>query len=462
MTLPRPPRLRPVLAGAALGLRAPLRSKFVFALLALLGAAVLLLPIQLKGDGTDAGTLRMVLTWTLGTALALLSLATLWAGCAALSGDIEGKRHAGAAVSSARPFELWRGRWLGLVLLDAALLALVLAAVFVQVRARGLGPEKTQVRRYLPFDGTVFEEEVDRILERAIAARPPDDRPAADDPRRAAMRDVVRRELGGDSFLALAPDEERRWRFRLPDARIRGPGADFEFSFLSSYGDQQGVRGTLRLLAGDGRELARREVTPDDNGFFRIPFDEGMFANALRGGETVDAVFGNAEGAGGASVLLRYDRAARLSVPDGGLAENLFWRAGPAMLSLLALLAALGLSCGCALSFPVAAFAATAVCVMVAVSGDPAFADETQSAHAHGGGATDAVLAAIQPAARAAARFISAATEPWARTEALDRLGDGVAVEETDAFRALALDGLAVPLLLGVLGAAALRRRELP
>lgn len=460
MTLPRPPRLRPVLAGAALGLRAPLRSKFVFALLALLGAAVLLLPVQLKGDGTDAGTLRMVLTWTLGTAVFLLSLATLWAGCAAVSGDIEGKRHAGAAVSSARPLELWLGRWLGLVLLDAALLAVVLFAVFVQVRARGLGPEKTGMRRYLPFDGAVFEAEVDRILERAIAARPPDDRPAADDPRRAAMRDAVRRDLGSDAFLPLAPDEERRWRFRLPDPRVRGRGAEFEFSFMSSYGDQQGVRGTLRLLAGDGRELASRAVTPDDNGFFRIPFDERMFASALRGGGTVEAAFGNAEGAGGASVLLRYDRAARLSVPDCGLAENLM-RAGWAVLSLLSLLAALGLACGCALSFPVAAFAATALCAMVAVSGDPALSGEADDGHVHGAG-PGALLSAIRPAARAAARAISAATEPFGRTEALDRLGDGVAVDEAAAARAVALDGLALPLLLGLLGAAALRRRELP
>ncbi|MBQ9726696.1 MAG: hypothetical protein IJV65_04235 [Kiritimatiellae bacterium] len=469
MRLPRlrAPRPRPVFAGFALGLRAPLRSKFVFALLALLGAAVLLLPIQLRGDGTDAGALRMLLTWTLGVAVSLLSVATLWAGCAAVSGDVEGKRHAGAAVSSARPFELWLGRWLGLAALDAAVLALVLLATFVQVRARGLGPDATAVRAYLPLDPASFEEEAERVLEDAIARMPPAARPDGDPARRAAMLESVRRDLAGDSYLPLDPGRERRWRFELPWAgerrRLReGDRADFEFSFMSSYGDQQGVRGLLRLLAGDGREIVRRDVTTDDNGFFRIPLDTDAIVVALKGGGTLEAVFENAEGDGGAAVLLRHDRAARVSVPAGGLAGNLFV-AFFALLALLSLLAALGLACGCALSFPVAAFAATALCAMVAVSGGGAFADDADAhgGHSHGSG-PGAVVAAIQPCAKAVARALSSATEPFDRAEALDRLGDGVAVSARGALRALLLDGLVLPLLLGLLGAAALRGRELP
>lgn len=467
MRLPRPPRLRPVLAGAALGLRAPLRSRFVFALLALLGAAVLLLPVQLKGDGTDAGELRMLLTWTLGTAVVLLSLSTLWAGCAAVSGDVEGKRHAGAAVSSARPFELWFGRWLGLVALDAAVLALVLLAVFVQVRARGLGPDATAVRSYLPADPDSSEAEARRMLGYALATMPPDKRPEPGSDREAAMLQSVRRQLADDSFLPLEPGQERRWRFRLPWAGgkrrlLEGDHAELEFSFLSSYGEQQGVRGVLRLLAADGREIVRRDVTNDDNGFFRIRLDRNAIMRTLNGGDILEAVFENAEGESGASVLLRHHGGARLAIPAGGLKANLF-RAGVAILALLSLLAALGLSCGCALSFPVAAFAATALCAMVAVSSSSAFSDPDAAAeHGHFHGGPGAVVAAIQPVASAVAGAIGATTAPYDRTEALDRLGDGVAVSAVAAWRALALDGLALPLLLGLLGAAALRRRELP
>ncbi|MBQ3809464.1 MAG: hypothetical protein II839_01435 [Kiritimatiellae bacterium] len=456
MRLPRPPRLRPVLAGAALGLRAPLRSRFVFALLALLGAAVLLLPVQLKGDGTTAGTLRMLLAWTLGAAVALLSVSTLWAGCAAVSGDVEGKRHAGAAVSSARPFELWLGRWLGLVALDAAVLAVVLLAVFVQVRARGLGPADTAVRTYLPLDPASFETEVDRVLENAIARMPPDKRPDGDPARRAAMRESVREDLGGDAFLPLEPGEGRHWVFRLPAGPDPGP-ATFEFSFMSSYGESQGVRGSLTLRRPAGATLAEREVTTDDSGYVRIPLPAGTFAGA----DAVEAVFENREGADGAAVLLRHDRAARLSVPAGGLPRNLA-KTGLAVLALLSLLAALGLTCGCAFSFPVAAFAASAVCAMVVVSGGSAFSSDDPASHDRSHGGSGGVSAAIRPFARRVARALDAATAPYDRAEAIDRLGDGVAVSGPAAWRALALDGVALPLLLGLLGAAALRRRELP
>ena len=100
--------IRRVAAIALLGIRAPLRSRLVLGLLALL--AVILAGI--RGDGTAQGEMRMLLTWTLGVAAGVLGAATLWAGCAAVASDIEAGRHAPTAVSPARPFEIWLGRWL--------------------------------------------------------------------------------------------------------------------------------------------------------------------------------------------------------------------------------------------------------------------------------------------------------------------------------------------------------------
>ena len=48
------------------------------------------------------------------------------------------------------------------------------------------------------------------------------------------------------------------------------------------------------------------------------------------------------------------------------------------------------------------------------------------------------------------------------RARALDRLGDGLLVPLRDTFASVAADGAALPLLVGLLGAAALRRREIP
>ena len=57
--------IRRVAAHFVLGLRAPWRSRLVAALLVLLAATVLVLPAHLHSDGTPAGELRMLLTWTL-------------------------------------------------------------------------------------------------------------------------------------------------------------------------------------------------------------------------------------------------------------------------------------------------------------------------------------------------------------------------------------------------------------
>ena len=61
-----------------------------------------------------------------------------------------------------------------------------------------------------------------------------------------------------------------------------------------------------------------------------------------------------------------------------------------------------------------------------------------------------------------ASRALRAATGAIDRAEALDRLGDGISVDASSAWSALLADGVALPLLLGALGALALRRRELP
>ena len=67
--------IRRVAAHFVLGLRAPWRSRLVAALLVLLAATVLVLPAHLHSDGTPAGELRMLLTGTLGPAMAVLAAA---------------------------------------------------------------------------------------------------------------------------------------------------------------------------------------------------------------------------------------------------------------------------------------------------------------------------------------------------------------------------------------------------
>ena len=119
---------RAVLAIARLTLREALRSRIVLLFGLLLAAVVVGLPAILKGDGTPAGLVRMTLGYTLGTAFGLIALATLWTGCALVSGDIATRTLELTRAKPVPAWRLWLGKWLGLLLLDILFLAGVYAA----------------------------------------------------------------------------------------------------------------------------------------------------------------------------------------------------------------------------------------------------------------------------------------------------------------------------------------------
>ncbi len=83
--------MRQLFAIARLAMSNAIRSRVVASLLALLVLAVLVLPLTIKSDGTLAGHVRIVLSYTLGLSFAILTLATVWAGCAAVSLEIRDK-----------------------------------------------------------------------------------------------------------------------------------------------------------------------------------------------------------------------------------------------------------------------------------------------------------------------------------------------------------------------------------
>lgn len=450
--------LRRIWAGALLGMRAPLRSRFVAALVILLAAAVLVLPVQIRTDGSTAAELRMLLTWTLGTALTLLSVATLWAGCAGISSDMEEKRHVLTAISPARPFEIFTGRWLGLVLLDIVLLAAVLIGIFVQLRVRGLSADDTRVQRLLPRDPAALQEEADRLFREIF----PDGTP---DPTRAGpVRASIERDLGSRLHVPVEPGMERRWRFPVPetwrDDPAKAPPLTGVFQYLSTYGSTQPLRGVLECRDGEGTLLLSRPLE-DDRG--RVDFT--LPAGAWAAQESVTVIFRNTEPPGeGVAALIRYDDAVRLYVPGGGLAANLA-RAGLSMLALLSLLAALGIACGCALSFPVAAFAATAMCLVALVAQNEFYTDPvgtTPHAHDHGEAVEPSAFSqGLETVSRGMTSVANGILAPLHGSHALDRLGDGIRVETAAGVRALVLDGILLPLVLGLGASLVLARRDL-
>ena len=114
--------MRKILAIAGLAIRSAIRSRVVLVLLALLLIAIIALPLTIKGDGTLTSAVQVLLRYTLGAVNLILSIATLWAGCAAISAEVQEHQVHLLVTKPVTRAQLWLGKWLGLLALNAALL----------------------------------------------------------------------------------------------------------------------------------------------------------------------------------------------------------------------------------------------------------------------------------------------------------------------------------------------------
>src|SRR6185369_11049284 len=147
ISLPR--TLQQISAIAWLTWKAALRFRLFIVIAVLLLASVIGLPILIKDDGTARGFTQILLTYTLSTITALLGFSTLWLSCGTLARDIEECQIQVVATKPVARWEIWLGKWLGIISLNAALLVLSGACVYglLQWRASKLPAEVQKVLR---------------------------------------------------------------------------------------------------------------------------------------------------------------------------------------------------------------------------------------------------------------------------------------------------------------------------
>src|SRR5437773_7031864 len=138
-----------LLAITALTWKAAFRFRLFWVLTVLLLGSVVVLPLLLKDDGTARGFTQILLTYTLSVITTLLGFSTLWLACGTLAHDVEDCQMQVVAVKPIARWEIWLGKWLGLLMLNAALLALSGASVYALLpwRAHRLPPEQQRVLR---------------------------------------------------------------------------------------------------------------------------------------------------------------------------------------------------------------------------------------------------------------------------------------------------------------------------
>src|SRR5580765_3626833 len=129
--------------------KAAFRFKLFLVVAVLLLVSVVGLPLLIKDDGTARGFTQILLTYTLSTVCGLLGLSTLWLSCGTLARDIEECQLQVVAVKPIPRWQIWLGKWLGIMALNVLLLALSGASIYglLQWRASRLPAEQQKILR---------------------------------------------------------------------------------------------------------------------------------------------------------------------------------------------------------------------------------------------------------------------------------------------------------------------------
>ena len=333
-----------ILHVARQSLHAATRSRFAGSLAALLALVVLTLPALVPGDGSPEGDMRILLAWAPGLATILLGAATLWTGCGALATDIEEGTWAGIASTRASRLQLWLGKWLGLVALDAVLLAGALCLSAAQARLRGLPAARLRPHAIVAADEGEFRAQAVEAARRMLAdpgRKAPADGKAF--PTNAAeLADALVADLR-ESPLAFPSGNSFRWRFPVEGGRRfrRGEPARLKLDIVSPYGTAAQMTGRLAAYAEtlSGAPIAERRIVPEDNHEVWLDIPE----ERLRGVGAVLVEFENTGDSEAPAALVDVFEGVRFDVPRGAFAGNLA-RVWAVQLALLALLAAIGSS----------------------------------------------------------------------------------------------------------------------
>jgi ABC-type transport system involved in multi-copper enzyme maturation permease subunit len=373
-----------ILAITWLTWKAALRFKLFLVIAALLILAVVGLPLVIQDDGTAQGFTQIILTYTLSTITTLLGLSTLWLACGTLARDIEECQIQVVVTKPVARWQIWLGKWLGIVSLNAALLAMAGACVFgmLQYRAAKLPPAEQKILReqVLVARGSAkeasnadeIEAETDQILQNRLKATR-----LADPADVRELRKQIREAVSADQQL-VPYGAVRTWKIDLGRAKnhLHGQPLQLRVKFNTSDGVSTVPFGTLWQV-GDPPNTKLSQTDPDDpmsltaNSFHEFAIPPDLFDE--NGVLTIRFLNPNKT-----SVLFPLDEGMEVLYPESSFGLN-FARGLGIIFCWMALLAALGLAAASVLSFPVAAFFALAMLLVVFSSGTLAESVDTGS-----------------------------------------------------------------------------------
>ncbi len=349
--------MKGLLAIIKLTVQSAVRMRLIPAVGAALILLLALLPFLIEHNGTAEMFTQVVMTYSLAVVTFMLGLTTVWLACGTMARDIGDAHMQVVATKPVARWQIWLGKWAGIVLLNAALLALSggVIAGMIQWRARELPPEQREVlhREILVARGSV--KEAVPYGETEIRSRMNSLRklPGWSDTSDSLLRQEAVASLKRANEL-VPPGRLIKWDLDLSSVadRIKDQPLHLRVRFFSSDFQPSVTNMTMQTDFEVGSPDRSRQFTYDrpmaPESFHEFPIRPNLFNDK----GILRVSFANHNRA---TVLFPLEDGLEVLYPEGGFALN-FTRALGVILCWLALLAAVGLCGASFLSFPVAAF----------------------------------------------------------------------------------------------------------
>lgn len=355
-----------ILAIASISLRTAFRSRIVICLLVALILVIIALPLTIKGDGTLPGYVQILLTYTLGVVVFVLSITTLWAGCASIAQEISERQiHLVLSKPVSRP-EIWLGKWLSLLVLNAVMLAISAVTVYAllqwNTRDAVLEPEeKRQLEEEILIARKGLEPEmpdISRDVEAEVISFFETNEGQNGLPPRDAVAEAARVELLSRAFTA-DPGETLAWIVKVPGPLNSDDTILIRYKFALGTLGLEKMHGNWRVghpKAGNIVEFSREDTA---NAFHTLKVP----ANTVGPDLTLRIELKNTHPSNVSMIFSPTDGMTAL-IPAGSFEANLL-RAVSILFAHLALLAAIGVTSGSLLSLPVAALVSLYAIVLI-------------------------------------------------------------------------------------------------
>jgi len=452
--------MQQIIAIAILSIRNAIRSKVVLCLLALLLIVIILLPLTIKSDGTAAGLIQILISYTLGIAGFILAMTTLWAGSAAVSVEINNKTIQMSASKPVTKMQLWAGKWIGLNIMNTVLLIICGLSTFGVLKWH-LHPDRLDNPEMVAEAGQILSARESRLpiipdfeliarskLRALVEIKPLPEGITEQD----ALQQLIQEEK--INFQTANSTQQKRWEFKPIVSHSETKTISINYRFSSSRIDQDSVKCHWLVGTPDQPNLFELKKTsvPRTQNNFNVTLDS-RWSN-----EPLIVTFIN-ESEAESSLLFDPDEGMVVLIPRGGFVGN-YVKAIAIIWGQLSFLTALGVTAGCLFSLPVATFFSLFFLLLIQMGSyiqtianiDIIFPWQASPDH---------VMTWPAIALTLIFKVTSLFLSPLIQLNVLGSLSTGRLIDFKWIFNGFFLQGIAYSLLLGWIAAFVLNRREL-